>query len=860
MCLLLLGGCEPGGVGGGGGDGETDGVGEVVTRGAAAPAFAWPPPDAGGAGDLGGELAGAGGAAAGAQEDLPGRCDGTPAACCAGLPVHAVEAEVAWNAAPDRCLVLGPQVRVLLDAGHGTVVVAGDGDQVILAPHAWRVFGGGGDDRIHARGAAVVPGPGADVVHVGPGGRVLVFDRCEIEPGEVLLGGPGSRLSVPAPLDELEGDGLWAHGFAEIEEAWRPCRAQCRTDAVCFARAVGLVFDGEGTPTALTPRPLPVRPRPAPAPWTGPATVEPGLEELVADTDPATQIDGVVVFVANPAPVPVLPRFVASESRSAPVNLAVAQERHALLSAYRAAGLAALADVEAQIEAAGGVVEARAGVAGFLRARVPAGAVLPLAAAPRVVHVGRSMPVAAPSPPVPGTDSFAMVEARALTGADDLRASGADGAGYHVGLVENGVSDHPLLAGRVGLRRDCQQVQDGACVGEEPGDCFVVAEDQAGHGTSSAAILSGNDAFGDEDRGVTRATVDSWRVNKVVLEPGSPRCELASPESLDAGLTEAAAATDLVVGNVQVPPETYAGTATYQAALSLGDKLYAMGLPLVAAAGNKQPISENFSGSMAAPGRAQNTFAVGAVQPGLVLAGYSRLGPGEDGLVKPNTLGPTDLVTACAPPAPDCLGPDFGTVFGGTSAATPFVGGLATLLLHAYDLAGGGAEPPELLPGRLYATLTAFAEPLPGDDEPPDDAHGAGLVHVARTACSRWRWMTLDLPEDGGLVGGDLAMGVQGAEDVRVGAWWSNVEDGVTNLGPWDVAVRLVRGGQVHEAAMLGTNFQRLRVPALPGGTWRIEVEGGGPNPFVGRRVHVFVYWKLPPNACTVVQPPEGQP
>ena len=825
-----------------------------MTEGAAA-VLAEPPTDAGVVGDLGGELAGGDGAAAGAQEALPGRCDGTPAACCAGLPVHAVEAEVVWNAAPDRCLVLGPQVRVLLDAGHGTVVVAGDGDQVILAPHAWRVFGGNGDDRIHARGATVVPGPGADVVHVGPGGRVLVFDRCEIEPGEVLLGGPGSRLSVPAPLDELEGDGLWAHGFAEIEEAWRPCRAQCRTDAVCFARAVGLVFDGEGTPEALTPRPLPVRPRPAPAPWTGPATVEPGLEELVADSDPAAQIEGVVVFVANPAPVPVLPRYVASEPRTAPVNVAVAQERQALLSAYREAGLAALAEVEAQIEAAGGVVEARSGVAGFVRARMPAGAVLPLAATPGVVHVGRSRPVTAPAPPVPGTDSFAMVEARALTGADNLRASGADGAGYHVGLVENGVSDHPLLAGRVGLRRDCQQVQDGACVGEEPGDCYANAF-RLGHGTSSAAILSGNDAFGDEDRGVTRATVDSWRVNR----SDGDTCFVQDAEALDAGLTEAAAATDLVVGNVQLPPETYAGTAEYQVALSLGDKLYAMGLPLVAAAGNKQPISENFAGSMAAPGRAQNTFAVGAVQPGLVLAGYSRLGPGEDGLVKPNALGPTDLVTACAPDAPNCLGPDFGTVFSGTSAATPFVGGLATLLLHAYDLAGGTAEPPELLPGRLYATLTAFAEPLPGDDEPPDDAHGAGLVHVARTACSRWRWMTLDLPEDGGLAAAELGVGLQGAQDVRVGAWWSNVEDGVTNLGPWDVAVRLVRGGQVYEAATPGTNFQRLRVPALPGGTWRIEAEGGGPNPFVGRRVHVFVYWKLPPIACTVVQPPEGQP
>lgn len=93
---------------------------------------------------------------------------------------------------------------VLFQTGQGpAALIGGDGDD-------W-IAGGAGADLI-------LPGSGADRVLAGPGDdRVVVYDACELQPGEILDGGAGEdTLVIPVPLEALRARGLLIFGFEKV--------------------------------------------------------------------------------------------------------------------------------------------------------------------------------------------------------------------------------------------------------------------------------------------------------------------------------------------------------------------------------------------------------------------------------------------------------------------------------------------------------------------------------------------------------------------------------------------------------------------------------------------------------------------
>ncbi|GEM_PF-2647005 len=82
-------------------------------------------------------------------------------------------------------------------------VAAGAGDDVII--------GGRGNDLI-------IPGSGHDYVHAGAGDDfVVIFDACELERGETILGGPGNdTLVTPLSLRRLQALEITVRGFEKI--------------------------------------------------------------------------------------------------------------------------------------------------------------------------------------------------------------------------------------------------------------------------------------------------------------------------------------------------------------------------------------------------------------------------------------------------------------------------------------------------------------------------------------------------------------------------------------------------------------------------------------------------------------------
>ncbi len=115
-------------------------------------------------------------------------------------------------------------------------------------------------------------------------------------------------------------------------------------------------------------------------------------------------------------------------------------------------------------------------------------------------------------------------------------------------------------------------------------------------------------------------------------------------------------------------------------------------------------------GTLTLPADAAGAFSVGAVEVGTDEApAYSSQGPTDDGRAKPNIAAPSQVSTAT-----------YGALnFGGTSAATPHVAGVAALAIDHAKRTG---------PEDLRANLEQSALDL--GEAGPDLIYGAGLVQM----------------------------------------------------------------------------------------------------------------------------------
>ena len=300
-------------------------------------------------------------------------------------------------------------------------------------------------------------------------------------------------------------------------------------------------------------------------------------------------------------------------------------------------------------------------------------------------------------------DSFGVRKARLDSGLD------GDGDGtpstYSAGDLVAAVIDTGIDAAHQDL--DGGKVLAFAdCVGHPCAPAAAV--DPNGHGTHVAATIAGDGSarLDLRYRGVAPA---SGLVGVRVLDASGN----GSMSSAIAGLQWVVAnrATyGIEVVNMSLGADgCHGGTDASSVAVN---NAVAAGLVVVVSAGNEGPGSC----TVGSPGAAASAVTVGAMsdlgEGGFRLASFSSRGPTADGRVKPDIVGPGVGITSAA------TGTGTGYASSsGTSMASPFVGGVALLMLEAN---------PTLAPAAVKARLMATAVDwgLPG----PDAEYGSGRL------------------------------------------------------------------------------------------------------------------------------------
>lgn len=327
--------------------------------------------------------------------------------------------------------------------------------------------------------------------------------------------------------------------------------------------------------------------------------------------------------------------------------------------------------------------------------------------------------------------------------------------------------------------------------------------DDHGHGTHTAGIVAGQGDGGASGRGVAPGAA-IVAVKVLDADNRAPASRVVS--GIDWCVQNRARfGIEIVTAIAQSAAPADRGYPTAVAA----QRAWEAGLVVVVPAGNRGPGSR----SVTAPGSAPDPITVGSVGDpgsywhGWVLARSSGRGPTLDGALKPDLAGPGLSITAPRP------GGGYATR-SGTSMSTPFVAGVAALMLDA-NPALSNADVKRLL------RATSRDAGAPGWDA----EWGAGIVDAysavaaARGGGSQGGW-----PPHAAFVG--RVQGT-GAEDEYSWTLAAGERVGVTLVGrgPGELDLRL-RGpsGELVAASGRDGRHDALGWRAATAGTYRLEV------------------------------------
>jgi hypothetical protein len=144
------------------------------------------------------------------------------------------------------------------------------------------------------------------------------------------------------------------------------------------------------------------------------------------------------------------------------------------------------------------------------------------------------------------------------------------------------------------------------------------------------------------------------------------------------------------------------------------------------------------------PGDAQGAFSVGAFDATTLLPeSYSSEGPTDDGRLKPDIAAPTNVLITPGVPESEAV-----NSCGGTSCATPHVGGAAALLWGEVAADGGAGSVAQRVRSRLVAQALDMGAPG------PDTVFGAGRLRLDLAAPA----LGTPQPADGAIVHGVVAL------------------------------------------------------------------------------------------------------
>ncbi len=359
--------------------------------------------------------------------------------------------------------------------------------------------------------------------------------------------------------------------------------------------------------------------------------------------------------------------------------------------------------------------------------------------------------------------------------------------GGYIGLLDTGLRfSHTLFnsPSNIDFRFDCT---DGTCDSspDPTDDCW-------NHGTSTAAIISGNANLGNDYRGVTGITLDSFKVY-----PSG--CGGLSSTATVKAFEKAIAVLDRVI-----VAEMQGGGSDTSSISTAADAAFDAGAVIIAANGNNGPGDSTVN----APANAHKVIGVGNFDvETLAQIGTQSRGPAPDNRFKPDIQAPTNTETASS--ASDTATKSFG----GTSGATPYAAGAAALLRNW--LRGSSFS---IDPGQVYAQLILSGQ----DFYPFNNTRGAGPL---RLPTNGWAWWGKVSIVDGGLIEIPLAISGSSPNALDAALWWPETASQPHN----DIDLSLYDPDGLLRARSISipSVFERVHIHwGIATGTWKLRIRG----------------------------------
>lgn len=514
--------------------------------------------------------------------------------------------------------------------------------------------------------------------------------------------------------------------------------------------------------------------KPDPGKTQPPGKIHPGLEKLMANADP-NQVETIVINFRDNVTIPRFP-LPPGDGKNRDEQLKQAEKLVASIKRQRAQSYDKLAE---QLNGRYGIETVDTfWLINAVVAKAPLGSIKELVSRDDVLYV--ELENDGSKPPA---DSVA--EARSQLHTDPYFNLGQTG-GY-IGLLDTGMRfTHTLFnsPSNIDFRFDCT---DGTCnnTPDPTDDCW-------NHGTSTAAIVTGNNNLGNDYRGVTGITLDSFKVY-----PAS--CGGLNSTASVKAFEKAVAVLDRVI----VAEMQGGGNATSSISTA-ADAAFDAGAVIIAANGNNGPNASTVN----APANAHKVLGIGGYMVD-TLAQYNNQsrGPAGDGRVKPDVQAPTWSRTAGN-------ASDTATrVFTGTSGATPYGAGAAALTRNWMRGINFSIDP-----GHVYSRMILAGQ----DPYPFNNTAGAGKIVLGTGGHAWWGKVTV-----GNHVTVEIPINVSSGKGKIEGAlWWPEKASDSHS----DIDLKLVDpNGTVRDSSIsVNSVFERARFTAsnLQPGTWKVRIYG----------------------------------
>ena len=306
-----------------------------------------------------------------------------------------------------------------------------------------------------------------------------------------------------------------------------------------------------------------------------------------------------------------------------------------------------------------------------------------------------------------------------LVGVTGLHLRGLYGQGVRIALLDNGFNyaGHPALAQvRVVAQRDF--INGDEVVSDQAGQPVTGDETRSSqnhHGTQVLALMAGREAGRFSGVAPEAEYLLAKTEENITETPADEDRWIAGLEwadSLGAQIVNSSLGYntwDDGSGYSYKDLDGHTGLTTRAAQLAVDREI-----TVVAAAGNEGNLPWHY---LTTPADAPGVIAVGAVDMGGILAGFSSRGPTADGRIKPDVVAPgVGVVTV------EARGSGY-VRLNGTSFAAPLVSGACALLHQAKPTWG---------PGDFLQALKQTAEDL--GEAGPDTLYGWGLIDATRAS------------------------------------------------------------------------------------------------------------------------------